>query len=171
MNAPCPFLPSCGRTLDWRDLAAHREEGGAELYQVCLEYAQQLWLDDRPARALLAVDRALYCDVPADAPALQAYPLPYAAIGWIVAQPTEAFTGNPRVHYQHLADRVRGERAELKKWRAWAAWAVVRQVRPDLPGDPRHQVREPERAEIDAGLQTHGLAGEATTWRDAMADA
>ena len=24
--------------------------------------------------------------------------------------------------YQHLADRVRGERADLKKWRAWAAW-------------------------------------------------
>lgn len=165
MNAPCPFLPSCGRTLDWRDLAEHRAEPGAELYLLCLEYAQQLWLDDLPARALLAVDRALYCDVPADAPSLQAYPLPYAAIGWLVGQPSEAFTGNPRVHYQHLADRVRGERADLKKWRAWAAWAVVRRVRPELPADPLHAVKEPTHDEIAEGLRAHGHVGEAELWR------
>jgi hypothetical protein len=171
VNAPCPFLPSCGRTLDWRDLAVHREERGEGLYLLCLEYAQQLWLDDLPARALLAVDRALYCDVPADAPALQAYPLPYAAIGWLVGQPTDAFTGNPRVHYQHLADRVKGERAELKKWRAWAAWAIVRHVRPDLPADPRHAVHEPSRDEIAAGLRAHGLSGETELWRGVLDDA
>lgn len=170
MNEPCPFLPSCGRTLDWRDLAEHREVRGEELYLLCLEYAQQLWLDHLPARALLAVDRALYCDIPADAPALKAYPLPYEAIGWLVRQPTQAFTGNPRVHYQHLADRVRGERAEIKKWRAWAAWAVVRRVRPDLPADPAHAVREPTSDEVAAGLHAHGIAGEAELWRSAWAD-
>lgn len=168
--SPCPFLPSCGRTLSWRDLAAWRDERGTELYLTCLEYAQQLWLDGLPARALLAVDRALYCDVPTGNEVLTAYPMPYRAIGWMVGQPADGFTGNARVHYQHLADRVQGERANLKKWRAWAAWAVVRLVRPDLSGDPRHQVVEPTLAEIEAGLNRFGVEGEATQWRRAIAD-
>ena len=70
MPTPSPFLPSCGRLLSWRDLNALREDQGPELYRLCLEYGQQLWLDDLPARALLAVDRARYCDVPGDAEAL-----------------------------------------------------------------------------------------------------
>jgi len=156
--------------LSWRDLAEFREEGGAELYRLCLEYGQQLWLDGLPARSLLAVDRALYCDVAVAAEVLQAYPLPYAAIRWLVSQPSDAFTGNARVHYQHLADRVRGERADIKKWRAWAAWAVTRQARPDLPGDPKHAVTEPTHAEIAAGLHAHGIAGEASLWRECLGD-
>lgn len=170
MNQPCPYLPSCGRSLSWRDLAECREEGGAELYLLCLEYGQQLWLDGLPARALLAVDRALYCDVAASAEVLQAYPLPYAAIRWLVSQPSDAFTGNARVHYQHLADRVRGERAAIKKWRAWAAWALVRQVRPELPSDPKHVVTEPTHAEIVDGLTNYGVAGETARWKAALAD-
>lgn len=168
MNPPCPFLPSCGRPLSWRDLAEQRAVGGAELYARCLEYGQQLWLDGLPARALLAIDRALYCDVSATDEILAAYPLPYAAIRWLVSQPSDAFTGNARVHYQHLADRVRGERAELKQWRAWAAWALVRQARPELPGDPRHSVREPTHADIAAGLDAYGIAGERAVWQAAL---
>lgn len=164
MAAPCPFLPACGRALSWRDLAALRDNSDGELYLVCLAYAQQLWLDDLPARALLAVDRALYCDVAADAEALTTYPLPYATIGWMVSQPSETFTGNARVHYQHLADRVRGERADLKKWRAWAAWAIVRKACPTLPSDPRHAVEEPSLAKIKEGLATFGLRGEVELW-------
>jgi len=156
--------------LSWRDLAEFREEGGAELYRLCLEYGQQLWLDGLPARSLLAVDRALYCDVAASAEVLQAYPLPYAAIRWLVSQPSDAFTGNARVHYQHLADRVRGERADIKKWRAWAAWGLGRQARPELPGDPKHAVTEPTHAEIAAGLHAHGIAGEASLWRECLGD-
>jgi tRNA G37 N-methylase TrmD len=88
----------------------------------------------------------------------------------MVRQPSDQFTGNARVHYQHLADRVRGERAELKKWRAWAAWAVTRHVRPDLAGDPKHAVTEPTHAEIEAGLRAYGLVSEITEWRQALAD-
>jgi len=168
---PCPFLPSCGRPLSWRDLNALRDDRGPELYRLCLAYGQQLWLQDLPARALLAVDRALYCDVPGDAEILNSHPLPYRAIGWMVRQPVQGFAGNARVHYQHLADRVRGERADLKKWRAWAAWAVTRRRRPDLSGDPRHAVREPTLAEISAGLDEHGIAAETDEWRRALADA
>lgn len=167
---PCPFLPSCGRTLSWRDLHALRHDQGPELYLLCLEYAQQLWLDGLPARALLAVDRALYCDVPPEHEALRAYPMPYRTIGWMTARPGEGFTGNARVHYQHLADRVKGGRAEIKRWRAWAAWAVVREARPDLPADPRHAVREPMTDEIGRGLDTHGLRGEVAEWRIALSD-
>ena len=170
MPSPCPFLPSCGRLLSWRDLNALRDDQGTELYRLCLEYGHQLWLDELPARALLAVDRALYCDVPGDAEALSAYPMPYRAIGWMVKQPADTFTGNARVHYQHLADRVRGERADLKKWRAWAAWAVTCHVRPDLAGDPKHAVTEPTHAEIEAGLRTYGLVSEIAEWRQALAD-
>jgi hypothetical protein len=167
---PCPFLPSCGRPLTWRDLNALRANQGAELYRLCLEYGQQLWLDDLPARALLAVDRALYCDVPEGDVALTEYAMPYRAIGWMVRQPSDQFTGNARVHYQHLADRVRGERAALKKWRAWAAWAVTRHVRPDLAGDPKHAVTEPTHTEIEAGLRAYGLVSEIAEWRQALAD-
>jgi hypothetical protein len=147
-----------------------REDQGPELYRLCLEYGQQLWLDDLPARALLAVDRALYCEVHGDAEVLRQYPMPYRTIGWMVRQPTENFAGNARVHYQHLADRVRGERAELKKWRAWAAWAVSRVARPDLEGDPKHIVTEPTHAEIEAGLQNFGISDEIAEWRKALAD-
>ncbi len=170
VNQPCPFLPSCGRTLSWRDLAEHREERGAELYLLCLEYGQQLWLEGLPARALLAVDRALYCDVAGTEEALRNYPLPYAAIRWLVSQPSDAFTGNARVHYQHLADRVRGDRADIKKWRAWAAWALVRKARPDLPADPKHVVIEPTLSAIGDGLNAHGLAGETACWLAALGD-
>ena len=170
MPSPCPFLPSCGRPLSWRDLNALRLDQGPELYRLCLEYGQQLWLDDLPARALLAVDRALYCDVPGDADVLTEYPIPYRAIGWMVKQPADTFTGNARVHYQHLADRVRGERAELKKWRAWAAWTVTRHVRPELEGDPKHIVTEPTYAEIEAGLRACGRGDEVAEWRRALAD-
>ncbi|MCX8488653.1 MAG: hypothetical protein ORN22_06055 [Opitutales bacterium] len=170
MPSPCPFLPSCGRALSWRDLNALRDDQGSELYRLCLEYGQQLWLEDLPARALLAVDRALYCDVPGDADVLSEYPMPYRAIGWMVKQPSENFAGNARVHYQHLADRVRGERADLKKWRAWAAWAVARHARPDLEGDPKHIVTEPMHAEIEIGLKACGLSDEIAEWRKALAD-
>ena len=170
MPSPCPFLPSCGRPLSWRDLNALRDDQGPELYRLCLEYGQQLWLDDLPARALLAVDRALYCDVPSDAEVLSEYQMPYRAIGWMVKQPSDNFAGNARVHYQHLADRVRGERAELKKWRAWAAWAVSRVARPDLEGDSKHVVAEPTHPEIEDGLQNFGVSGEVDEWRRALAD-
>lgn len=167
---PCPYLPPSRQKLSWRDLNALRDDQREKLYQLCLEYGHQLWLENLPARALLAVDRALYCDVSADSEILKQYPIPYATIGWLVSQPTEEFTGNARVHYQHLADRVKGERAEQKKWRAWAAWAVVRLVRPDLPADPKHDVIEPSTNQIREALEQHGIAGEATVWQKALSD-
>ena len=168
MVKPCPYLPSGQKKLSWRELNALRDDQGEELYLLCLEYGQQLWLENLPARALLAVDRALYCDVPAEAGCLKNNPLPYAAIGWLVSQPTEQFTGNARVHYQHLADRVKGDRAAQKKWRAWAAWAITRRARPDLVADADHVVTEPTPSEIRQALLLHGIKGEVETWEKAI---
>jgi hypothetical protein len=168
----CPLLPKASRRLSWRDLEALKSENGPELYRCCLEYGQQLWLENLPARALLAVDRALYCDVPSGDPILSVHPLPYAVIRWMIAQDTgEIFTGNARVHYQHLADRVRGARAEIKSWRAWAGWALARAARPELPNDPKHDVVEPTLAQIEAGLCQWGIAHEADTWLKALKEA
>lgn len=167
MRPACPLLPAPSRRLSWRDLEGAADE--PELYLNCLAYAQQLWQDNLPARALLAVDRALYCDLPAGHPALAAHPLPYAVIRWMIAADCgDTFTGNARVHYQHLADRVRGPRQAIKQWRAWAGWALARAARPELPADPRHDVREPGIDEITDGLGRHGVPGEAETWLNAL---
>ena len=166
---PCPHLPAAPGPMTWRDLEAARGQDEAAHYLACLAYGQRLWTEGLPARALLAVDRGLFCEVPPGHPALRAHPLPYAALRWMVTQDIGGdFIGNPRVHYQHLADRVRGGREHRVRWRAWAAWAVVRAARPDWPADPRHAVREPGEAEIAAGLDTHGIGGEAETWRSAL---
>lgn len=166
----CPLLPAPAGRMSWRDLEAAKAIDEPTHYLTCLRYARQLWeTDGLPARALLAVDRGLFCDVPAGHPALAANPLPYAVIGWMVAQDVGgAFLGNPRVHYQHLADRVRGDREHRVRWRSWAAWGIVRRVRPDFPADPRHEVCEPTKDEIEAGLRSHGVAGEAKAWQAAL---
>ncbi len=153
-------------------MARWRNDQGGEFYVTALAYGQFLWRKGLSARALLAVDRGLYADLSGDEAELQDWPLPYRAIGWLVANnPPGVFIGNPRVHYQHLADRVRGDRFEQKKWRAWAAWAVVRQVAPDYPADPKHDVVEPTFAEIENGLAEFGVSGEVEMWRAAAQQA
>ena len=172
MPARCPHLPDPVEAMDWKHLNAHRETLGGEFFLTALRYGQQLWTDNLPARALLAVDRALYANLKGDEPELRDHPLPYAAIAWLVKNnPDDTFTGNARVHYQHLADRVRGDREYLKRWRAWAAWALVRRVRPDLPADPKHAVVEPDEALIAAELALHGIPGEVAMWRAALENA
>ena len=87
-------------------------------------------------------------------------------MAWLIAHtPSGVFLGNPRVHFQHYADRMNEPRREQRRWRAWACWALARAVRPDLPNDPRHEVTEPSLEAIDAALRTHGIEGEAQLWR------
>lgn len=169
MPSRCPYLPDPIEVMDWKHMNAHRHDQGGAFFLTALRYGQYLWAQNLPARALLAVDRALYADLKGGEPELTAHPLPYAAIAWMVANnPEDTFTGNARVHYQHLADRVKGDRADQKKWRAWAAWALVRRVCPGLPADPKHAVVEPTETEIGAGLDKHGVPGETSMWRAAL---
>jgi len=164
---PCPHLPPARAELDWRHLHAFRDqERGAEFYLACLEYGHALWQRRLAARAILCLDRAFGAELRGDESVLREWPLPYAAMAWFITHtPADVFLGNPRVHFQHYADRMNEPRREQRRWRAWACWAITRAVRPDLPADPRHDVREPSLAEIGAALDAHGLPGETDLWR------
>jgi hypothetical protein len=168
--ACCPHLPVPRQGLDWRHLGAYRgDDRSGRFYAACLEYGQALWLRRLPARALLCLDRALGADLNGTESELREWPLPYAAMTWLMAHtPPELFLGNPRVHFQHYAGRMNAPRREQRVWRAWACWALARAVRPGDPGDPRHRIEEPSLDEIAAGLTAHGLPGEAGLWRDVL---
>jgi hypothetical protein len=167
---PCPYLPMPRGGLDWRSLHVYRDgERGADFYFGCLEYGHALWQRGLAARALLCLDRAFGAELVGNEAILRAWTMPYAATAWMIARvPAGVFIGNPRVHFQHYADRMNEPRREQRRWRAWACWALTRVVAPDLPGDPRHVVAEPGEDEIDSALRAHGLPGEAADWRNAL---
>ncbi len=163
---PCPTLPSAEPSLDWRSMACHGKERGGAFYLSALTYAQTLWRRGLTARAMLCLDRALGADLPGDDPLLRQWPWPYAGMAWfLVHNPKDVFMGNPRVHFQHYADRLRGERQSARKARAWACWALVRTLRPELPGDPKHLVIEPTDSEIEAALLQATGPTEVKEWR------
>ena len=164
---PCPYLPAPRLALDWRALNVHRDGArGGLFYRDCLEYGHALWQRGFAARAVLCLDRALGADLSGDEPILSEWPLPYEAMSWIISHtPPDVFAGNPRVHFQHYADRMNEPRRDQRRWRAWACWALVRIVRPEFPSDPQHRVVEPTEEEIVAGLRAHGHIGEVQMWQ------
>jgi hypothetical protein len=167
---PCPHLPAPEPGLDWRHLHAFREdERGGPFYFACLEYGQVLWQRRLPARAMLCLDRAFGADLRGDEPELMRWPLPYAAMAWLMAHaPEGVFLGNPRVHFQHYAGRMNPPRRDQRMWRSWACWALARAVRPQDPGDPKHAIAEPTLDAIAVALAKHGLPGEAGVWLAAL---
>lgn len=170
---PCPYLPPAQTGLDWRHLHEFRDQArGEEFYRACLEYGHALWERSLAARAILCLDRAFGADLRGNEPVLREWPLPYAAMAWFITHtPEDVFIGNPRVHFQHYADRMNEPRREQRRWRAWACWALTCAVRPGLPADPRHSVREPTSQEIASALELHGLPGEANLWRGVLRQA
>jgi hypothetical protein len=168
----CPHLPPPRAGLDWRTLHVHREDvRGAEFYHDCLEYAHSLWQRGLAARAILCLDRAFGADLRGDEPALRDWPPPYAALVWLLRHATPAaLVGNPRVHFQHYAGRLRGPRATARRWRAWACWALTRAVLPHLAGDPKHPVTEPTSDQIATHLRDYGWPGETERWQATLTD-
>jgi len=168
-NAPCPHLPEAAESMSYRDLRRFRGNEGPEFYVTALRYAQYLWQRNEAARAILAFDRAILAAgawTPPDAPAPF---MPYPALAWMLREhDREAFIGNPRAHYQHLADRVRGPGSERKAARAWACWHIVRRVRPEFERDPRHDVDPPTREATRGRLDRLGCPGEAERWAEAL---
>ena len=166
---PCPFLPGKTEGLDYRVLQQHGMARDAAFYLDALRYGQVLWMTGHAGRALLALTRALYADVREGETVLAQWPLPYAAMRWILEHHgSDDFPGNPRVSFQHQASRLRGQRQDQRSARAWAVWGLVRVARPALPGDERQAVVEPSFEEIFAGLEEFGLSGEAQTWEKAL---
>ena len=146
-------------------MQASKSESPTQFYLTALTYAQVLWMKNLPARALLAIDRALLTDLKGTESELENWPLPYRTMAWMIEHyDDDRFVGNPRVHFQHLATRVRGNRKEQRKWRAWACWYLARLKRPWLPGDEKQGIEEPTRAAIEAGLRQHGIEKEITIW-------
>lgn len=155
--------------MDASALTAHGGERDAGFYLTALTYAHYLWQQGHAARAILKLDRALMSDLRGEEPVLQDWPLPYAATAWCLRHtPTDVFIGNPRVHFQHLADRMNEPRREQRRWRTWACWLIARVVRPEFPADPKHIVSEPTEEQIVHQLTRHGLPGEAQLWREVL---
>ncbi len=152
--------------MDASALTAHGDERDADFYVTALTYAHYLWQRGLAARAILKLDRALLADLRGDEAVLKQWPLPYEAMAWFLRHtPPDVFIGNPRVHFQHLADRMNEPRREQRRWRIWACWALCRVVRPEFPDDPKHLVREPTTSEIAAKLDRHGMPGETAYWQ------
>jgi hypothetical protein len=155
--------------MDWRDFHSHGDVRDAAFYLTALEYGHYLWQRGFAARAILCLDRAMGADVNADDADVQTWPVPYAAMAWFLARtPDGVFIGNPRVHFQHYADRLKAPRRDIRRARAWACWALARRIRPHLPADPRHAVIEPTETEIAAALDFHGLPAETQLWSNVL---
>lgn len=150
-------------------LTALGDDRGPTFYLTALTYGHYLWQRGLAARATLCLDRALGADLRGEERVLREWPLPYAAMAWFLTHtPPDVFIGNPRVHFQHLADRMNEPRRDQRRWRAWACWALSRACRPGWPGDPKHQIVEPTLDEIAVRLDLHGIPGETALWRGVL---
>lgn len=123
-----PHLPPASETLTPHHTRRHRVRCGAAFYLACLELSQSLHLQQKPAQALLQLNKAFLADLGGEPPP---HPLPYAALLWYLTHrdPT-LFLGNPVRHFQHLATRISGPRALLRSWRAWACFHLAETVLP-----------------------------------------
>jgi len=147
-NAPCPWLPDVDELCDFSTTRKHDGAKGAGFYLDALRYAQSLWIAGKPAQALLQLNKAWMSDLAADDPILQLHPPPYRALVWILARASSGdcgYLGNPVRHFQHLASRVVGPRAETRSWRAWLCFHLAEQVLgvdERFPRDLRQIIRE-----------------------------
>jgi hypothetical protein len=155
--------------MSHRSLTALKGADRELFYLTALKYGHFLWLQGHAGRSILAITRALYADVPPSAATLNQWPLPYAALRWIIANhPDNHFPGNPRISFQHQATRLRGDRQALRRARAWAVWALIREAKPTLAGDPIQGIEEPTLNEIDTQLRTVGYPCEVAIWQAAL---
>lgn len=167
-NQPnCPHLPMVTRrlTAGWTRVHRGRRDGG--FYQASLEYAQSLWMEGKPAQAILQLNKAWSAELMGDEEVLRTWPLPYRALLWILLNaPEEGFLGNPVRHFQHLATRMCGRNAGLRSWRAWACYHLSAGVLPalDFPADFQQIEREgivvPEMVGVLDALDQQGFTGE-----------
>ena len=127
---PCPWLPQVASRLGpdvTRRLVGKKED----FYLAALHYSQSLWLEGKPAQAILQLNKAWMADLHGGEEILTRHPSPYRALRWIMEKAKggdAGFMGNPVRHFQHLASRMSGPRAEARVWRAWAGFHIASDV-------------------------------------------
>ena len=165
----CPFLPEPDEAMNHMCLTEVKKSDQGRYYYTALKYGNYLWREGHAGRAILAITKALYTDLPYTHPIYTDWPLPYAALHWLVAtHDSDDFPGNPRISFQHQATRMKPEHSDIKRTRAWAVWALVCEAKPSLPGDISVPIEEPTLSEIEALLKQHGQPNEAETWKKAL---
>ena len=146
-NPACPWLPEVGKILDFSITRRHGNDKGAEFYLDALRYAQSQWIVGKPAQAILQLNKAWMADVPPDDPVFETHPCPFRALVWILETASArncGYLGNPVRHFQHLASRMSGPRAEIRAWRAWLCFHLAEQVinPAEYPRDGKQIARE-----------------------------
>lgn len=173
----CPYLPDVDGVLDANSMDPHRKERGAGYYLAALRYAQSLWLEKKPAQAILQLNKAWSAHLRGDEAVLRDWPPPYRALAWILRHtPDGLFLGNPVRHFQHLASRMAGPNPEPRRWRAWACFHLSESCL-DAVGFPRdeNQIANealdiPTRDMVWQQLDALGWRGEAEHCQQAMAE-
>ena len=158
--------------MEIHDFSITRRHGpakGAEFYLDALRYSQSQWLAGKPAQAILQLNKSWLADLPADDPALLTNPPPYRALVWILEQAAAGgcgYLGNPVRHFQHLASRISGPRAEIRSWRAWLCFHLAEKIldRAEYPRDGEQIAREglwiPSLQRALDGVSKNGWPGE-----------
>jgi hypothetical protein len=141
----CPWLPEISGIHDFTLTRRHGHVKGADFYLDALRFAQSQWISGKPAQAILQLNKAWMADLAGDEPVLKAYPSPYRALVWIMenaAAGDRGFMGNPVRHFQHLASRLSGPRAEIRSWRAWLCFHLAEKTLSGFPRDGEQIARE-----------------------------
>ncbi len=178
-NPPCPWLPVAGEIHDFTITRRHGGDRGPAFYQDALGYAQSQWISGKPAQAILQLNKAWMADLAGAVAVLENFPPPYHALGWILRRCTDAdcgYLGNPVRHFQHLASRMSGPRAEIRSWRAWLCMHLAERVLPPgfFPRDGHQIAREglwiPGAGRALDAVRAGGWPAESRHAMDAMAD-
>ncbi len=130
-NDPCPYLPHVEGPVSPNLTKRHGTTRGAEYYMDALRYAQGQWIAQKPAQAILQLNKAFSTELPPTAQVFRDHPLPYQALAWILATAVDnskGFLGNPVRHFQHLATRLSGLNREIRIQRAWICFWIARQI-------------------------------------------
>jgi hypothetical protein len=175
----CPWLPVDPRKLSFRNLREASPTAAPDTLNTIttLAYANQLWVDGLPARAVLTLAKVLYAgptvDESAENALAAAFPRrPYAAMSWMFrrwATDPELFWGNPRLSFEHQATRRKPDPdSTLFVTRAWAVCALLQTHRPDIPGDPAIPQKQLDIPAIHNELNRHADPAEATLFQQAL---
>lgn len=177
-NPPCPWLPDVEEIHDFTITRRHGRERGPTFYQDALGYAQSQWISGKPAQSILQLNKAWMADLADGEAALKKFPPPYQALAWILRRAAAGdcgYLGNPARHFQHLASRMSGPRAEIRSWRAWLCLHLAERILPQghFPRDGCQIAREglwiPSLGRALEAVKSGGWPGEGRIAMDAIA--